>query len=480
MIYYASINSYKNHQMNGTMKVLLIFPDIGSFHSLQYHPGLASISGMLKTHGYDVQFEYVSSKSDFDQVLDHVKKYRPEIIGFTSVETQFIYVKTLSNLIKEIHNCVIVCGGVYTTLFPEVIENTESLDAIIRGEGEYPFLELVRSVEKIQPFFHINNLAYVDKTTKKITINPLNPLITNLDELPFPDRSIFNFQQVIDKHQLVYFMFNRGCPYRCTYCCNHALARAYGMEVNKMRFRSVKSCMDEIRDVLSHYKFKGMLFFGDDLFIHNKKWLDEFLDAYKKEFSLPFMCEIRCNLVSPDLYKKLRNAGCTNVTMGIESGNDFIRNNVMKRGMSKEQIFNAFSWAHQEGIVTTSTCVIGLPFETSEMIDETADICAKTYVRFPGVNIFYPYKGTDLRKLCEDWGFLPEGIENIEIAERKESVLRYPHISQQKIQNHFLNWQKNVFRKRSLIYKIQFYPKLFLTLCKKGINLGIRTLIKSK
>lgn len=439
------------------MKVMLIFPDVHSFHSVEYHPGLASISGYLKFCGHEVKLEYLTSKEQFKDVLEHIKSFSPDVVGFSSVETQFIYVKILSKLIKKMHKCLIVCGGVYVTLFPEVIESAENIDIIIRGEGEFAFVELLECLRNNRSYLNINHLCYYDKNTERVVINKLNPLIDNLDLLPFQDRSIFNFQDVIDKHRFVLFYFNRGCPYRCTYCCNHALARVYDMKVNKMRYRSVESCMAEIKEVLKNYRINVPLFFGDDIFGINQRWLDEFLDVYKREINLPFMCEYRCNFASSEMFKKLKAAGCIFVSMGIESGNDFIRNKIMKRGMSKKQIFNAFNWAHENGFTTTGTCIIGLPFETKEMIEETAEVCAKTCATNIGVNIFYPYKGTELRKLCEEYDFLPENIEDIEILDRKESILNLPHISKEILLFYRNNWEKVILSKRDFKSRIKYY-----------------------
>ena len=440
------------------MKVMLIFPDMNSFHSIKYHPGLASISSYLKSFGHEVKLEYVTSVDQFDRVVDHIINFGAEIVAFTSVESQFVYVEDLSIQIKKNHNCIIICGGPYVTLFPEVIKSADGLDGIFVGEGEYAFLELIENLQKKQDYLTTHNFCYYDEKSDKVVKNPLNPLIDNLETLPFPDRTIFDFQNDIDTHNFVLFYFNRGCPFKCAFCCNRALAKVYGMNSNKTRRRSVKSCMAEIREVVSNYKMRGFLYFGDDLFTHNKKWLHEFLDQYKKEFNLPFMCQTRSNIASNEMFAKLRDAGCTHVMMSIESGNDFIRNEVMNRGISKEQIYNSFKWAHQNDIKISGTCIIGLPYETKEMIEESIEVTAKTYTEFFGVNIFYPYKGTELRRVCEENGFLPENIDKIK--ERKESILNLPTISKEEILYYYNNWGRLVVSQRSLNYRIDYHIKL--------------------
>ena len=163
------------------MKVMLIFPDMNSFHSIKYHPGLASISSYLKSFGHEVKLEYVTSVDQFDRVVDHIINFGAEIVAFTSVESQFVYVEDLSIQIKKNHNCIIICGGPYVTLFPEVIKSADGLDGIFVGEGEYAFLELIENLQKKQDYLTTHNFCYYDEKSDKVVKNPLNPLIDNLE-----------------------------------------------------------------------------------------------------------------------------------------------------------------------------------------------------------------------------------------------------------------------------------------------------------
>lgn len=438
------------------MRVLLVFPDIHSFHNDPYAPGLDYIASYLKAAGHEVKLEYVASVSEFGRVLESARSFDPGVVGFTSVETQFRHVKALSSMIKAEQGPVTVCGGVHVTLFPEIVREVKSLDGVIVGEGERAFLELVRQVERGEDYSGLNNFCYYDRYSDMVVKNPLNPLEEDLDVFPLPDRSAFDMQGIIDARDYVPFYFSRGCPYHCTYCCNHALARVYGKVSNRVRRRSVSKCMEEIEHVVANYRIpkSAFLLFGDDLFTQDKEWLEQFLSEYKKNYRLPFQCSTRSNITSSELFAGLKDAGCIRVLMSIESGSDFIRNEVMKRNISKEQIFNSFKWAHQNRIKTNGICIIGVPFETRDMIEETIDVVAKTYTEGPGVNVFYPYKGTELRRVCEENGFLPDDIGEFE--ERKESILNLPTISREDLSYYHDNWKKLVISRRSLPYRVKY------------------------
>lgn len=433
------------------MRILFILPDVDSFHKLYIHFGIAYISGFLKKNGYDdIQFLTVTSVDDYKGVVNEAVSFKPDIVGFTSVETQFSNVINLSKLIKEVWKCVIVCGGSFATLYPDCIKDAPHLDGVFIGESEGAFLKFVKAVEQGKDFHAIENFYFYDGNEGRVVKNNLLPKETDLDRLGFPDRSIFNFQKVIDSYGgAAPFMLNRGCPYNCTFCSNHALAYVYGSLSNLTRMRSVDSSIEEIKDVSERYKF-GVVHIWDDLFITNRKWLYEFLDKYKSKIKKPFMCTTRSNLCDDELFKKLKEGGCYRVHMSLESGNDFIRNTVMRRNISRDTVIKSFELAHKYGIQVNSSSIIGLPFETENMIKETISLNGVLRIEFPGANIFHPYKGTHLRDVCVEYGMI-EREQNYGIRERRESVLKSPYITKERLQYYHDNFEVLVRRKEGIL-----------------------------
>ncbi|MFQ5801327.1 MAG: B12-binding domain-containing radical SAM protein, partial [Candidatus Methylomirabilales bacterium] len=226
------------------MKVYLVYPDVTSFHGLPYHPGLASIAAVLQEHGHEVKIGYLDSVEQYKGIVDLVESFEPDVVGFTTVETQFIHVQRLAAMIKAKRNCVVICGGTYMTLAPEAALEpaSKSLDGIIRGDGEYALLELVEKVGRGEDYHDVYNLCYVDPRTGRLVQNPLRPAIGRLEDIPHPVTDLFEYQKIIDEHNLVLFHFSRGCPYPCTYCSARVLMTQYGQSV---RYRSVDSTIEE-------------------------------------------------------------------------------------------------------------------------------------------------------------------------------------------------------------------------------------------
>jgi len=179
------------------MKILLIFPDVHSFHSIRWHPGLAYLASYLIAHEHEVEIEYINSKDDYNTLIDRVKSFLPHVVGFTAVETQFIYVREMARLIRQNHRCLIICGGAYVTLLPDCIKDERSIDGVIRGEGELALLELTDRLENNRDIRKTQNYCYFDEEKNIVIKNPLTPLLENLDELPFPEREKFNYQKDI-------------------------------------------------------------------------------------------------------------------------------------------------------------------------------------------------------------------------------------------------------------------------------------------
>lgn len=190
------------------------------------------------------------------------------------------------------------------------------------------------------------------------------------------------------------FHFNRECPYRCVFCSNEALGAVYGMSSNNIRMRSVDSVLKEIEDTVAGYRLNDdtVLHFSDDLFIFNNEWLEEFSRAYRKNIRRPFWCTGRSNYITDDTCRLLKEAGCLTLMMSVESGNDFIRNEVMKRNITRETLFRSFELCHKYGINTLVSCIIGLPFETPAMINDSIKVMARLKsVSTYGINVFYPF-----------------------------------------------------------------------------------------
>lgn len=461
------------------MNVYLIFPDVHSYHGLPYHPGLASLAAVLRQHGHEVRVGYFTSRDQYRDIVKGVIDFQPGVVGFTTVETQFGYVQELAALIKEAHpRCTTVVGGTSITLGPEAVlePNSNALDCGMRGESEYALLDLVEKVQRGEDYHGVKNLCYRHPVSGELINNPLNPQIEALETIPHPSTEVFEYQRIIDEDNIALFHFSRGCPYPCTYCAARVLGLQYGPMKESIRQRSVDSTIEEIKLTLQKYNVPSstLLEFTDDLFPLNKKWLYEFCDRYEREIARPFQCTARSNIVSPEMFDRLKSAGCYKVHMSIESGNDFIRNQVMKRGISRKVMFQSFEWANKYDIKTCGSSVIGVPYETPETLEDSIHTIAQLNVSDNGCNIFYPYKGTPLRKVCEENGFMPDVLSE-NVHERFQSILNLPTITKDQILYYYNNWERLVFSHKPLRQRIEHS---FLTTYKTAIKTQVGSQIR--
>jgi len=160
------------------MKYHFIYPDIGTGYYPRVHHGLAQLVAVLRANGHEASLHHVKKEPKRDDIVAAVRKESPDIVGFTTMSNQVLYVELWSDWIKQSSDIPIVCGGVHATLNPKELLAVDSIDAVCVGEGERAVLEGVMGM------WH--------KSNRNIWRNEPNSLIGDLDELSFPDYSLFD------------------------------------------------------------------------------------------------------------------------------------------------------------------------------------------------------------------------------------------------------------------------------------------------
>lgn len=366
-------------------------------------PGIMYLSAFLKNSGHECY--YLDTRFERNLVRE-VKKINPGIIAYSVSTGPHKYLLEINRKLKKHFNFFAIFGGPHCTVFPEFIEE-ESIDAICRGEGEEALYELAENLEKGEDYTQIRNLWI--KKDGKIFKNDLRPLVENLDDLPIPDREIFDRYRHFRYMHRRFLMTSRGCPYNCTYCFNNLLRKVFSGKGTYMRQRSVKNVIEELKLVKEKYRPKRIKFY-DDVLIYDRKWILKFCEEYAKEIKLPFITHVRVNLVTEEIVRALKNAGCITVEYGIESGNPEIRNRVLKRNLSNEAIINASLLFKKYKIKTLSFNIVGLPDETVDNCIETIKLNIQSKVTYSHVLIYTPYPLTDLCNYAISKGYLEKGF----------------------------------------------------------------------
>lgn len=417
------------------MKILLIYPL--HIRSFEQPLGILYLSAVLKQHGHETGLFKLTEEEDWncdkkplvvkERLLDVVNHFKPGLIGISLLSTNFYRGKLFVEWIKKNTDIRIVLGGAGPTVEPERMLNQSNADFLCVGEGEYAMLDLVKALEEERDTTNIANIWA--KQNGKILKNDVRPLVEDLDTIPFPDRELIRDEFKNGNIKWVSLISSRGCPYQCSYCHNPHLQRLYHGKGQFLRKRRTEKLIEELKEVKFSYDVKGVTF-SDDTFTIDTKRILEFCPAYAEEIALPFQCQTRANHVNKEVFDALKNAGCREVHMGLEAGNDYQRNQVLKRNMSKEQILTAISDAKKAGLSVVTFNIIGAPYETEETVWETINL--NRLSRPDGVchTIFMPLPASGAKEICVKEGW---PIREITAGYYDEVFLEQPSIFPRKL-----------------------------------------------
>jgi radical SAM superfamily enzyme YgiQ (UPF0313 family) len=433
------------------VKVLFVYTNIGTGEAPHFVNGVAALSAYVKQEGHRTELLFLNEFPTKEQLQHRIDKTSPDLIGFSTGSNQWQYVQKLAQIIKSLYPSrgvqlnaptapTIICGGPHPTLAPEIVIAAPGIDMLCVGEGEGALLDVLQAMGTGSSFTEIPNLWV--KQDGKIFRNEPRPLIQDLDTLPFPDREIFDYSYLLKRYPLTatLLMSGRGCPYRCPYCINHALARLYRGKGTYTRLRSPKRVCDEIEYLHRNWGVDDILIY-DDTFNYDRKWALEFAREYQSRFQFPFSVNLRPEAVDDELLVSLRNAGLSRIIVGVEAGNAIIRREVLKRPVSDELLAWLFHRAHELGIRSWANTMMGIPGETAENLQETIDLIGRLAPDHAQVMVFYPYPGTDLGERCREQGYVTD--KNVVTTFAGDSILKLPTVSHRQIKEavHRFNWE---------------------------------------
>jgi anaerobic magnesium-protoporphyrin IX monomethyl ester cyclase len=389
---------------------------------IDYEPqGVMYLSSALKAAGHEVELAVAAHHDPVAVARD----FRPDVVAYSVITGSQRYYLALNRRLKaELPGVFAAFGGPHPTFFPEMA-GQEGVDGICRGEGEEAFVDLVNALAGGGPsaVLELDNWSF--RRNGDIITNPVRPYVVDLDALPFPDRAlVYERDPIAARGKIKHFLAGRGCPYNCTYCFNHALGELYRGKGKRFRLRSVANVIDEVRWVRDHYPLEFVVFV-DDTFVLSDDWLAEFAEKYPREVGLPFFCNTRANLVTAEQVRLLKSAGCHCVSMGVEAGNDRVRNELLKRRMSREQIVEAARLIRAGGLHLTTTSMIGLPDTTLAEDFETLALNAALRPSYAHVFIFQPYPRTELGEFTRQHGWMVGTFDDIGELAWDHSVLEF-------------------------------------------------------
>ncbi len=417
--------------------------------------GISFIATVLKEAGHDVKLAVITPTTDlkkrFRAIFDD---FSPELVCLTSVSSQMPLIKKAGATIRSISSSVfILLGGVHATLNPEESMALEFVDAVCIGEGEEAVHELAGQLASGMYPAGIPNLWIRNRKNGAVERNPLRPFRTDLDNLPFIDRKMWD-PFISNKKGMIYTVLaGRGCPNRCTYCSNHALARITTGKY--VRFRSPENIMEEIKLLMESDPFVETVFLETETIGANLKYSYELLECLAQfNAGLKRPLKFGTNLAlnprirnNTKLLSAFRKANVDFFRIGLESGSERIRREILNRPNYKnEDLVEFCRMARRYGIRYTVNILIGLPGETLEDFQETIRITRACRPTFGvSVSIFYPYPGTKLHELCLAQNLINEKVKE-SLFERTSTFLNLPGFSPWQVKKEFILFYWKVFR----------------------------------
>lgn len=450
----------------------------------------AAVGGRAETVVFDPNFANLSE----EEVACVLKKLNPDLVGITSVSTEYFNItKLLSSLVrKALPEAVIVFGGVIPTVVLEEAMKDKCVNYWMAGEGEVSFPRLIEELGKGQPDLSaVRGLAYWQGG--RAVIND-NLFLENLDQVPFPDYSgiIINTNMdkacVVDYGRVVFkyapailarrypfavTITTRGCPFKCIFCAGRTVSG------QKVRFRSAENVLAEI-DSLYKQGIKEVIFLDDHFLADRKRAMDIMGGIMARNYDMAWRC---CNvtawLLDREILEIMYKSGCDFLLVSPESGNQQVLERIVKKPLKLEKLPGILAMAKSIGFSVMVNFVFGFPGETWSQIRDTISYAERLNVDMVNFHIATPLPKTELMEIClrekllprdyvekiseySGYGrglittgeFTPTELEvlrsfewdriNFSSQERKESIMRLNGISREELESWRVNTRRNL------------------------------------
>ena len=389
--------------------------------------GLGYLAAVLEKNQYEVDvIDCQVLKLSYEEFKEEISKSQPDVVGITSATLTYKSALKIARIVKEVvPNCLIVLGGCHATFWDyEALQECPELDVIVRKEGENTLLELVQRIEAGKSYCDV--LGTTCRKDEEIIRNQDRPYMEDLDSLPFPAHHLWPIERIRKQGKLAAFPVatSRGCVFWCDFCTTVRMAG------RKYRKRSPKNVVDELEHLHKTYGAEEFTFY-DDVFTGNQSRTQEICDEIiNRKLKVKWNCETRVDMVTKELLLKMKEAGCTDIWFGIESGSQRVID-AMRKGISVEQTMRAFKWAKEVGLVTIGFVVVGFPGETKESIWETVKVVKKINPNDVVYHVATPYPGTPLADLVKENGWLR--VTDFDKYDTATPIFETPMLSMQEL-----------------------------------------------
>ncbi len=387
------------------MKILFIAPPLPKANTNAQPLGFGYLASILRGEGFNEikVLDACSLGLSVDDAVQFAREYEPDVVGITTMTvTNNNGLRIAAGIKAHQKDVKIVMGGVHVSVLPGETAADPNVDLVVRNEGEYTFLE---AVQRWAAGDKAEDIAGTSVSIEgEIVHNPRRARIIDLDSLPFPARDLLPmhiykaglaFPPQIRLRTLMYSA--RGCPNNCTFC---ASSNVWGS--HKWAMRSASNVLDEFESVVDEFGIYGFEFV-DELTTLKRDRLVEFCTGIHDRglHKVRWVCSSTVKQVDYEIARMMKEAGCSMLYLGVESGSPEIRKRLNKR-ISNEEIIHAFEAARKAGLRTGACLMLGAPGETAETFQETIELAKQIRPHKIALNIVTPYPGTAIYEECVD------------------------------------------------------------------------------
>lgn len=408
----------------------------------------ATLAAPLTKVGHKVEIldlDMVSQPAkELEQKLDG---FSPDYVGINCTTPLVKKVKHIASIVKKHNaNTIVVAGGPHPSSLPESLLVDSDIDIVCVGEGDFTMAEIV----SVPDFSGIKGICY--KKDGEVISNPRREYIADLDQLPFPDWSLFDLNKYKTPHlscrrnPVGAMETSRGCTFGCTYCNKNIFGRTF-------RVKSPQRVVAEMEYMLG-IGFKE-IHIMDDGFTTNLDRAKQICDLIKQRgLNFPWHLHngIRVDRVDREFLVKARDAGCYGVTFGIESGDEGVLNNIHK-GITLEQVRQVFEWTKEVGIETLAFFMIGLPGETEETMQKTINLAKELDPDYTKVSILLPLPGTPLHHDFEQEGYIKSKDWALYNQHEPSGVYDHPNLDWETIHHYYDRFYRRFYLRPHTVWK---------------------------
>ncbi len=403
--------------------------------------GLLHIASFVREHHHTPYvIDVTAMKWSRQKAVEFVLSLNPDVIG---ISAKTINILNASNIARELKHRgfsdPIILGGTHVTAVPEeTLARFSAIDYGVIGEGEVTFLELVEKIGQKQSMHDVKGVVWRDDSGR-IVVNPPRPLIKDLDILPFPAWDLLpNFPDGYPHNALetkrlpaASIITSRGCPFQCTFCDRAVFG-------SLVRQHSAEYTLNMIRHLKYKYGIRDLMIL-DDNFILDRKKLFKICDTIIEEgMDLSWYCQGHAKFMTEDRLRKIREAGCWFIEIGIESGCDRILK-LLKKNTTKSEVEKAVKRAREVGLKVKGNFIFGFPTETRDSLQETIQFATSIDISYFQQNFLTIWPGCELAKDPEQYGhvesdwsklahqrvtFIPHGLTEQDLIQASKDAFR--------------------------------------------------------